>query len=186
VVSIPDIPQEYEIDSSGRRNRDGMFLSEAFGELFSQDLEESLLYLSEFHEIIKRDTSFWELRKIEDLCEELELNIINKHDWPAKDIQRLIRSIIKNVKLKISEGGNPVLLKSKYGIEKILEALNKVKDIDIDETDLQGLFLLTSVSSTENGKLVPKKRNTPKNPPENYSAWLHDFWVKTNPPYRQF
>lgn len=178
VVSIPDIPQEYEIDSSGRRNRDGMFLSEAFGELFSPDLEESLLYLSEFHEIIKKDTSFWELRKIEDLCEELDLNIKNKHDWPAKDIQRLIRSIIKDVKLKISEGGNPALLKSKYGIEKILEALNRVKDIDIDENDLQGLFLLTSVSSTENGKLVPKKRNTPNFPPENYPDWLNDFGLK--------
>lgn len=178
VVSIPDIPQEYEIDSSGRRNRDGMFFSEAFHELFSPDLEESLLYLSEFHEVIKRDDSFWELSRIEDLCEELGLNNVNKHEWPSKDIQRLIRSIIKDVKLKISEGANPVLLKNKYGIEKILEALNQVKDIDIDENDLQGLFLLTSVSSTENGKLVPKKRNIPNSPPENYSEWLKGFGLK--------
>jgi hypothetical protein len=178
VVSIPDIPQEYEIDSSGRRNRDGMFLSEAFRELFSPDLEESLLYLSEFHSAIKKDDSFWGLRRIEDLCEELNLNIFNKNDWGSKDVQRLIRSIIKDVKLKISEGGDPTLLKSKYGIEKILDALNKVKDIDVDENDLQGLFLLTSVSSTENGKLVPKKRNIPNFPPENYSNWLNEFGLK--------
>jgi hypothetical protein len=102
VVSIPDIPQEYEIDSSGRRNRDGMFLSEAFRELFSPDLEESLLYLSEFHEAIKKDDSFWGLRRIEDLCEELNLNILNKNGWGSNEVQRLVRSIIKDVKLKIS------------------------------------------------------------------------------------
>lgn len=178
VVSIPDIPQEYEIDSSGRRNRDGMFLSEAFRELFSQDLEESLLYLSEFHEAIKKDDSFWGLRKIEDLCEELNLNILNKNGWGSNEVQRLVRSIIKDVKLKISEGGNPDLLKSKYGIEKILNALNQVKNVGIDENDLQGLFLLTSVSSTENGKLIPKKRKIPTFPPENYSDWLQEFGLK--------
>lgn len=178
VVSIPDIPQEYEIDRSGRRNRDGMFLSEAFRELFSPDLEESLLYLSEFHEAIKKDDSFWELRRIEDLCEELNLNILNKNAWGSNEIQRLVRSIIKDVKLKISEGGNPDLLKNKYGIEKILNALNQIKDVGIDENDLQGLFLLTSVSSTESGKLIPKKRKIPNFPPENYTDWLHEFGLK--------
>jgi hypothetical protein len=178
VVSIPDIPQEYEIDSSGRRNRDGMFLSEAFRELFSPDLEESLLYLSEFHEAIKQDASFWELRRIEDLCEELNLNILNKSGWGSNEVQRLIRSIIKDVKLKVSEGGNPDLLKSRYGIEKISNALNQVKDIGIDENDLQGLFLLTSVSSIESGKLVPKKRKIPNFPPENYTDWLHGLGLK--------
>jgi len=175
VFSIPDIPQEYEIGSSGRRNTDGKILSEAFLELFSSDLEESLLYLSEFHELIKNDTTFWELPKIEDLCEELDLNFTNKNEWASSDLLRLIRSIIKSVKLKISEGGDPDRLKSRYGIDKILNALIKVKDVGIDENDLQGLFLLTSTSSTEKGKLVPKKRNIPLVPPENYVEWLHKW-----------
>ena len=175
VVSIPDIPQEYEIDNSGRRNRDGMFLSEAFHELFGPNLEESLLYLSEFHELVKKDSSFWELKKIGDLSEDLTLDLTNKDYWTSKDILRLIRSIIKDVKLKISEGGDPTLLKSRYGIEKIFASLEIVKDIDIDENDLQGLFLLTSVSSTEKGKLVPKKKNVPSVPPEGYKDWLGKF-----------
>jgi len=145
---------------------------------FSPDLEESLLYLSEFHEAIKQDASFWELRRIEDLCEELNLNILNKSGWGSNEVQRLIRSIIKDVKLKVSEGGNPDLLKSRYGIEKISNALNQVKDIGIDENDLQGLFLLTSVSSIESGKLVPKKRKIPNFPPENYTDWLHGLGLK--------
>ena len=140
VISIPDIPQEYEIDSSGRRNRDGMFLSEAFRELFPPGLEESLLYLSEFHAAIKRDDSFWESSKIEDLCEELNLNIETKNDWGSSDVQRLIRSIIKDVKVKVSEGGDPTKLKIKYCIGKIMDSLNQVKEIDIDENDLQGMF----------------------------------------------
>nr|WP_320160787.1 hypothetical protein [uncultured Methanoregula sp.] len=178
VVSIPDIPQEYEIDSSGRRNRDGMFLSEAFRELFSPNLEESLLYLSEFHEVIKNDTSFWELRKIGDLCEELDLNILDKKEWNSTNLLRLIRSIIKEVKVKISEGGDSNRLKSRYGVEKISDALIQVKDIGVDENDLQGLFLLTSVSSTEKGKLVPKKRDAPIFPPEDFTGWLDIFGLK--------
>lgn len=179
VISIPDIPQEYEIDPSGRRNKEGIFLSDAFRELFSSDLEESLLYLSEFQEVIKNDDSFWELRKIEDSCEELNLNIINKNDWDSKDILRLIRPIIKEVKSKISEGIDPNLLKSRYGIDKISNALNQVKDIDVDENDLQGMFLLNSVSSIEMGKLVPKKRENPKIEPEdNFSDWLYGFGLK--------
>ena len=178
VFSIPDIPQDYEISSSGRRNTDGRFLSEAFMELLSPDLEESLLYLSEFHELIKNDTTFWILPKIEDLCEELDLNITNELDWASNDLLRLVRSIIKDVKIKISEGGDPNRLKNRYGIDKISNALNLVKDIGIDENDLQGLFLLTSVSSTEKGKLVPKKRYIPIIPPENYVEWLNKFGLK--------
>jgi len=178
VVSIPDIPQESEIDKFGRKNQEGKYLSEAFNELFAQDLEESLLYLSEFHESIKKDSSFWELRKIEDICEDLGLNVSVKNDWNSNEILRLIRSVIKTVKSKISEGGDPTLLKSKYGIDKILNALNAIKNVDIDENDLQGLFLLTSISSTEKGKFVPKKRYIPETPPENYVDWLQNLGLK--------
>lgn len=177
VISIPDIPQEYEIDNTGKRKRSSLFFSDAFHELF-QDQEESLLYYSEFHEAIKNDISFWELKRIEDTIEELSLDIININKWSSKDIQRLIRSIIKTVGSKLSEGIDSIKLKEIYGVNNISNAFNQVKEIGFDENDLQGLFLLTSVTSTEKGTLIPQKRYCPDIPKEDFNKLLSEYGLK--------
>lgn len=178
VLSIPDIPQDFEIDSSGRRNREGKYFSEAFGKLFSSDVEESFFFIPEFREMIQNDDSFWALSRIEDECEELDLDISNRNNWTIKELLRLIRSIIKEVHSKISEGGKSDLLRSRYGIDKIADALLKVKDIGIDENDLQGMFLLTPGGGTEGGKLTPLKKEKPASAPENYAEWQQKYGLQ--------
>ncbi|RZB31027.1 MAG: hypothetical protein AEth_00981 [Candidatus Argoarchaeum ethanivorans] len=171
VISIPDIPQEDEIDQSGRKNSQGRMLSEAFSYFFSYEIDGALLNLPEFQKIMSDDISFWQLLRVNTLCEDKNLDLSDRENWSRNQLLKIIKSAIKIAKERIEpDGSNHDAIIANYGIDKIKRALTAVKDIDFDENDLQGIYLLDS--NTLNSRDIPKQ------PPDNYSNWLGHFGLK--------
>jgi len=176
VISIPDIPQEDEIDKSGRKTIQGKSLSEAFTYFFGYDIEESKLYLPEFKDALLNEEDFWRLPKVneilEDISDELEMEISDKNQLIRNQFLKIIKRILKSAKMSIQDGANEEKIKKRYGLEFIEKALNYVKDIDFDENDLQGLNLLCSNN--------PEKREEPKSflGDGDYDSWLCEYGLK--------
>ncbi|MDY6959699.1 MAG: hypothetical protein SVK08_11145, partial [Halobacteriota archaeon] len=165
VTSIPDIPQEDEIDPSGRKNIQGMVLSEAFYYFFSYEIDGALLNLPEFQKIMSEDVEFWELGRVKILCEDKNIDLSDRANWSRNELLKAIKGVIKRAKegIEPNESNYDVII-ANYGIDKIKRALTAVKDIGFAENDLQGMYLLDS--NTLNSRDIPKQ------PPDNYSNWL--------------
>ena len=71
VVTIPDIPQEDEIDKSGRKTTQGKLLSESFNYFFESEFEEAKIHLPEFKNALLEEGDFWKLSKINDVVEDV-------------------------------------------------------------------------------------------------------------------
>lgn len=174
VESIPDIPQEDERDPSGRRNTLGKLLSEAFNSFFTTDVKESMLYLPEFLDDLRRDSDFWTLEGVEFIAKQQGLELDNITDVEDNNLLLLIRTLIRNAKTSLTpDCSNLNKLRIMNGLEKIEASLNKFKDLPFEEEDLQGLFL-SRASSTET--LVTRKK--PKTPPLDLERWLKKYGLK--------
>jgi len=171
VISIPDIPQEDEIDQSGRKNIQGRVLSEAFSYFFSYEVDGALLNLPEFQKLIYEDVEFWQLPRVKMLCEDKNLDLSDRENWNRNQLLKAIKGVIKRAKEGIEpDESNYDVTITNYGIDKIKRALAAVKDIDFDENDLQGIYLLDSNAINH--------RDIPKQPPGNYTNWLERFGLE--------
>ena len=117
------------------------------------------------------DVTFWELPRVEILCEDKNLDLSGRENWSRIQLLKAIKGVIKRAKESIEPNkSNYDTIIANYGIDKIKLALTAVKDTDFDENDLQGIYLLDSNTLNH--------RDTPKQPPDNYTNWLERFGLK--------
>ncbi|MGA3198530.1 MAG: DUF1998 domain-containing protein [Halobacteriota archaeon] len=170
VISLPEITPGAEAGGSRTIYEHGRFFSEAFSDFFP-GITEQLLHLPQFRMAVLHDREFWNSKKVLVNCEELNIDPEKKADWPHSDFVKLVQSIVMRAKQLINWGLEPTLIKEQYLINTLAAALNEVKEIETDEKDWQGYFLLT---------LNPEDQKTsvPKCPPEDYSKWLKNFGLR--------
>jgi len=167
VISLPEITPGAEVGGSRARFQQGRLVSEAFADFFP-GLTEQLLYLPAFKLEILRDEEFWLSKKVSENCEQLNLDRSEKEAWLLSDFLKLIHSLLIHAKTFINLGSDPSSIKEQYSITNLAAALDEVKEIETDEKDWQGYFLLTlNAEDQDTAK--------PKCPPEDYSSWLRSF-----------
>lgn len=174
VISIPDIPQDDEIDKSGRKTTQGKVLSEAFGNFFGFQFEEAKLRLPEFKNALLNDDNFWKLPKVNEIVDDifyaLNMTIPEKSQFNRDQFLKIIKRVLKNANMDIQEGAEKNRIEGKYGLDFIKNALNSVKAINFDEIDLEGLNLLCSTNIG--------KRDVPKTFYSDYETWRNKFGLK--------
>lgn len=168
VKTIPDIPQSYELDETGKRTMHARNLSEAFRDFFGGDLDESLLYLPEFRQAMMDDSKFWELSKVKDICEDardfskdVSFDLLNRRNWAPEQFLYVIRIILIQAKMMISQNMDKARVEDRYGIEHINQGLDQVKDIQFNVEDVEGYILMSFANNGVIGKQVPRKKNMP-------------------------
>ncbi len=171
VISIPDIPQDDELDKSGRKTTQGKLLSEAFNHFFGYEMEESKLYLPEFKNSLLKEENFWMLPKVNEILEDvfydLGKEIPDRSQYSQNHFLKIIKRILKNAKTSIQDGAERSRTQERYGIDFIEKSLNSVKDIDFDENDLQGINLLCSTNRD--------KKERPRGLTTDYEKCLDEF-----------
>jgi len=178
VVTMPDIPQEDEINKSGRKTLQGKFLSEAFEIFFENsqtEIRESLIYLPEFREDLTKNEPFWKTKNIQDTCDLFDLEISKITEWSNEDFLNIIKTNITDAVTRASKGIDIEKIKEVYSINEIFKTLDAIKDLSFDELDLQGIFLLNSSSDNPTNINIPYKKNEPSNKPENYNEILNTY-----------
>ncbi|MDW7727487.1 MAG: hypothetical protein SCH70_10350 [Candidatus Methanoperedens sp.] len=174
VITIPDIPQEDEIDKSGRKTTQGKVLSEAFNNFFGFEFEEAKIHLPEFRNALLEEENFWKLNKINDIVEDvysdLNMNIPERSQIKRDQFLKILKRVLKNANISIQDNADSSRIHEKYGIYFIKKSLNSVKEIDFGENDLEGLNLLCS---TDIGK-----RDKPKTFFSEYENRCDEFGLR--------
>lgn len=174
VISIPDIPQDDEIDKSGRKTTQGKVLSEAFNNFFGFEFEEAKLRLPEFKNALLKEENFWKLPKVNEIVGDifyaLNMKIPDRSQFNRDQFLKIIKRVLKNSNMDIQESAEKSRIEEKYGIDFIKNSLNSVKEINFDETDLEGLNLLCSANIG--------KRNKPKTFFSDYEIWRNKFGLR--------
>ncbi len=186
VLTIPDIPMPDEIDSNGLRNPSSIELTAAFDEFFGEmdNVNEAYLHLPEFRVTILVKNSFWEAMRIKIICEDLELDINNKEDFRDYDIFKVVKTTLLNAKnsinIKPDGTSNKDDIYDKYALGEIKDTLELLKNIQLDEEDLQALFLLSEDSREQvtRGEFGTKKRSTPSSTPVDWDDLLSEFNIQ--------
>ncbi len=150
VISIPDIPQDDEIDKSGRKTTQGKLLSEAFNNFFGFEFEEAKLRLPEFKNALLKEKNFWKLHKVNEIVEDifyaLDMKIPDRSQFNRDQFLKIIKRLLKNANMDFQESAEKSRIEEKYGIYFIKSSLISVKEINFDENDLEGLNLLCSAN----------------------------------------
>ncbi|TFH39751.1 MAG: hypothetical protein E4G94_10655 [ANME-2 cluster archaeon] len=174
VITIPDIPQEDEIDKSGRKTTQGKVLSEAFNNFFGFEFEEAKIHLPEFKNALLEEVDFWNLSKINDVVEDvyydLNMDIPERSQIKRDQFLKILKRILKNATISIQDGADRSRIQEKYGIDFIKKALNSVEEINFDENDLEGMNLLCSTNI--------RKREMPKTFFSDYETWCDEFGLR--------
>jgi RNase P subunit RPR2 len=186
ILSIPDIPQIDEIDINGSRNNNGKLLSEAFVEFFSDidGVNESHLYLPEFRSCLITKDNFWDSPLINIICTEFSLDRHKKNEWEDFSFWKVIKKLLQMVKLLLNpcENGqsNKIEIIEKYGLTEIGNCLKTTADIEFDEQELQGLFLLSGEQNQKisTGDYATLSRIQPQCTPPNWSKMLQLFGLE--------
>ncbi|VVB86325.1 Uncharacterised protein [uncultured archaeon] len=174
VITIPDIPQEDEIDKSGRKTTQGKVLSEAFNKVFEFGFEEAKIYLPEFKNALLEEEIFWKLTRINDIVKDVysdfNMNIPERSQIKRDQFLKILKRILKNANISLQDGADSSIILEKYGIDFIKKSLNSVKEIVFDENDLEGLNLLCSTNIG--------KRDKPKTFFSDYKNWCDEFGLR--------
>jgi DNA-directed RNA polymerase subunit M/transcription elongation factor TFIIS len=174
VITIPDIPQEDEIDKSGRKTTQGKVLSEAFNSFFGFEFEEAKIHLPEFKNALLEEVDFWNLSKINDVVKDvyydLNMDIPERSQIKRDQFLKILKRVLKNATISIQDGADRGRIEEKYGINFIKKALSSVEEINFDENDLEGMNLLCSTNIG--------KRDRPNNFYSDYETWCDEFGLK--------
>ena len=174
VISIPDIPQDDEIDrKSGKKTTQGKALSEAFNYFFEFESEEAKLRLPEFKNALLKEENFWKINKVAEIVKD----ILDDTDIRPEGTQfnqnqflKIIKRVLKIANISIQDGEDKGKINEKYGIDIIKKSLNSVKEINFDENDLEGLNLLCSTNIG--------KKEKPNSFSSDYKIWCDEFGLK--------
>ncbi|MFO7881970.1 MAG: DUF1998 domain-containing protein [Kosmotogaceae bacterium] len=183
VRTIPDIPLPDEIDSRGMRNATSIELSRAFKDFFGGigNINESYLHLPEFREAILSRTSFWRASRIEVICDDLEIEIQDVNQLKNYEIYKIIKTTLLDAKnrLVFKENGNSNKedIFKKFHLDEIKDALESLEGIELDEEDMQALFLLSEeqMEQVSRGAFATKKRSIPQSMPPDWEDILANF-----------
>lgn len=174
VISIPDIPQDDEIDrKTGKKTTQGKALSEAFNYFFEFESEEAKLRLPEFKNALLKEENFWKLNKVAEIVKD----ILDDTDIRPEGTQfnqnqflKIIKRVLKIANISIQDGEDKGKINEKYGIDFIKNSLNSVKEKNFDENDLEGLNLLCATNIG--------KREKPNSFSSDYNIWRNEFGLK--------
>ncbi len=169
-LTLPNLPIIAETEN-GVSSSPNVTYSRAFSEAFNYffknlDLrvQESLLYLPEFWDSLNSDTVFWSKSHIVDLRSLMDLENQEPLSWGFGSKFRFIQGLLVEAKNKIIISNKQVEIRDKYGIERIENCLDQVKDKSLDEREQQGMLLLRAVQTSNEddsktyAKLVPESR----------------------------
>lgn len=146
-------------------------VTDAFHDLFP-DRNETSLYRSEFRVALINDDEFCKSDKVIQICSELGLELQNKNDWKFFDFLNIIEIILTDAFSRIKRVNDASLVKKSYPLDCIAEALNNVKEIEPDERDLQGSYLLL-LNRDWGGE--SSSSSLPHSPPASYPSWLRSY-----------
>jgi len=178
VYSIPDIPQIDEIDESGALNSWGRQLTEAFEEFFGNigEADESYLFIPEFWDCLARRSSFWSNDRVVNIAKDFDLDIANRTQWSTLDRWKIIRTILIEAKTRVTIGSdgarNRNEVSERYGLAELGRCLSSQTEIRFDESELQGLYLLSGDIGAECGR-----REVPMHPPQNWRTLLDRYGI---------
>ena len=186
VKTIPDIPLPDEIDINGLRNASSIELTAAFDEFFGDmgKVNETYLHLPELREKILAKDVFWESPRITVICEDFELDIEDRESLPDYEIYRILKTTLLNAKnslsIKPDGSSNKDTIFKRYFLQEVKDALETLKNIELDVEDLQALFLLSedSTEQVSRGEFGTKKRSIPRSPPADWNDLLNDFGLQ--------
>ena len=174
VISIPDIPQDDEIDrKSGKKTTQGKALSEAFNYFFEFESEEAKLRLPEFKNALLTEDNFWKLNKVAEIVKDILDDADIRPDgtqFNQNQFLKIIKRVLKIANISIQDGEDKGKVNEKYGIDFIKNSLNSVKEKKFDENDLEGLNLLCATNIG--------KREQPNSFSSDYKIWCDEFGLK--------
>ena len=186
VISTPDIPQIDDLQASGVCNSMGKQLTEAYNEFFSDlvGLDESRLYLPQFWNSLCGFGDFWTNNRVKTIIDDFHYSENTTKDWRNIDRWRFIRTLLIEAKTRITTNeqglSNSIDIIEKYSINRIRDSIVSTENINFDEQDLQGLFLLTSdnIESKNPSSQMTLKREVPQNTPSDWKELLNRYCIK--------
>ncbi|MBA3046714.1 MAG: hypothetical protein FP824_10965 [Euryarchaeota archaeon] len=183
VITIPDIPMPDEIGNNGMRNVSVIELHTAFNDFFGdiEKVNDTYLHLPEYREKLLANDEFWKVLRVQVICEDLEFDVENKNLLLNYDIFKITKTVILNAKnsvnIKLDGTSNKDEIYKKYGLEEIKKVLESLNQIELDEEDLQALFLISEESREQvnTGEFATRKRSQPRSPPSDWHILLDEF-----------
>jgi len=186
VYSIPDIPDQDDIDPrTGRQKPTRLKTSEAFRYFFPEE-EEAIIRFPELMDSLMKDTDFWKLARIitesEDSGITLRSIIVDRNH---SNFVTLLKQVIVKAKISIdSPNADNELIIDRYGIKNIKNAIKSLSEMKYTEEDLQGSYLLEETNQSvfrdrdiEN-MVFPKKKSQPSSVClEDYNRFLKDYGI---------
>jgi hypothetical protein len=152
ILTLPDIPTISEAGPHDNNNfNTSRLLSQSFNYFFKNldlKIQESLLYLPEFWEILAAKMSFWSKGRIMELKDDLGIG-----SWDLSSKMKFIQVLLMEAFNKITNSNKKVEIRDKYGIDEIEECLNDVKDKSLDEREQQGIYLLRTSQASKDDNI---------------------------------
>ncbi|MHB1708607.1 MAG: hypothetical protein ACYCT2_03930 [Thermoplasmataceae archaeon] len=182
ILTLPDIPT---ISEAGPHDNNDVtrsrLLSESFNYFFkSLDLkiQESLLYLPEFWDILTARTGFWSKSHIIELRSLMGLEEFEIGSWDLSSKMLFIQGLLIEARNKIIMSNKQVEIRNKYGIDEIEECLNDVKDKSLDEREQQGIYLVRASQTYNDGSTGTYAKQIPESGYPDGGAFLEKLGIE--------
>lgn len=177
VSTLPNIPYIADYDNIANN-----LFSVSFNYLFKNinNIDESLLFVPEFEEILKHDKSFFTKKMVErELTDNKEDKLPDPFNSNTMDMIKFITGLIEEAYNKIQKyPGKEKIWRDNFGINNIEECLHTLSNMTHgDNKEQQGLFLLKAEDSPGNNHNLEIKVKSVNSEADDYN-YLQNFGIE--------